>query len=91
MQYLGANPKLLNLNQEHHSKILYFLVKPLIWIKSRDKILLVTSRTEIKTPKALFRNKFSLKRPRVANFVDIIKVATIFIKATFKDSKKFFK
>ena len=29
-----------------------------------------------------------LRRPRVANFADIIKIATIFIKTTFKDSKK---
>ena len=28
-----------------------------------------------------------LRRPRVANFVDIIKVATMFIKTTFKDLK----
>ena len=30
---------------------------------------------------------FSLRRPRVANFADI-KIATMFIKTTFKDSKK---
>ena len=29
-----------------------------------------------------------LRRPRVANFVDIIKIATTFIKITLKDSKK---
>ena len=28
-----------------------------------------------------------LRRPRVANFADIIKIATIFIKTTFKDSE----
>ena len=30
----------------------------------------------------------SLRRPRVANFADIIKIATIFTKKTFKGSKK---
>ena len=29
-----------------------------------------------------------LRRPRVANFADIIKIATIFVKTTLKDSKK---
>ena len=29
------------------------------------------------------------KRPRVANFADIIKIATTFLKITLKDSKKF--
>ena len=29
-----------------------------------------------------------LRRPRVAKFVDIIKIATILIEATYKDSKK---
>ena len=28
-----------------------------------------------------------LRRPRVANFVDIIKIATILIETTYKDSK----
>ena len=32
-------------------------------------------------------NSFILRRPRVANFVDIIKIAIMFIIATFKDSK----
>ena len=30
----------------------------------------------------------SLRRPRVANFVDIFKIATMFSKTTFKDSSK---
>ena len=30
-----------------------------------------------------------LRRPRVANFADIITIATMFIKTTFKDSNKF--
>ena len=48
------------------------------------KILLVTSWTEIKTPQPLFQNTCLLGRPRVANFADISKIATIFIKATLK-------
>ena len=35
------------------------------------------------------RNIFILRRPRVAIFADIIKIATISIKTIFKDSKKF--
>ena len=31
---------------------------------------------------------FHLRKPRVANITDIIKIATMFIKTTFKDSKK---
>ena len=59
-----------------------------ILIESRDKILLVTSQTEIMTPKPLFEYTFILRRPRVASFVDIIKFVTTFIKNIFKDSKK---
>ena len=33
-------------------------------------------------------NNFILRRSRVANFADIIKTATIFIKPIFKNSKK---
>ena len=29
-----------------------------------------------------------LRRPRLANFADIVKIATMFTKTTFKDSKK---
>ena len=32
--------------------------------------------------------KIISRRPRIANFADVIKTATIFIKAIFKDSKK---
>ena len=41
--------------------------------------------------KNLFLNSFlnlSLRRPRVANFADVMKIATMFTKTTFKDSKK---
>ena len=40
------------------------------------------------TSQPLFQNTFILRRPRVANFAYIIKIATMFIKTTFKDSKK---
>ena len=36
----------------------------------------------------VFQNTFILRMPRVANFADITKVATIFIKTTFKHSQK---
>ena len=36
-----------------------------------------------------FKNIFILRRPRVAIFVDNIKLLTMFIKTIFKDSKKF--
>ena len=36
--------------------------------------------------KFYFFNVF-LRRPRVANFADIIAIATIFVKSTLKDSK----
>ena len=32
---------------------------------------------------------FYLRKPRAANFADIIKIITIFIKTTFKDSIRF--
>ena len=37
----------------------------------------------------LFQNNFILRRARAANFADIIKNFTMFIKTTFKDLKKF--
>ena len=43
---------------------------------------------EVMTSQLLFQNTFLLRRPGVANFADIIKVSTIFIKPTFKDSLK---
>ena len=36
----------------------------------------------------LFQNTFTLRRPRVASFTDIIKIANMFIKATFEDSNE---
>ena len=40
------------------------------------------------TTQPFSHNTFILRRSRVANFVDIIKIVTMFIKATFKDPKK---
>ena len=56
--------------------------------ESLDKILFVTPSTRIVTSGSLFQNSFILRRPRVANFTSIINIATIFIKTTFKNSKK---
>ena len=39
-------------------------------------------------PKASFQNTFDLRSPTEANFDDIMKIATMFIKTAFKDSKK---
>ena len=45
------------------------------------------SWTEIVTLQPLFKNTFILRLSRVVIFADIIKIVTMFIKATFKDSK----
>ena len=37
----------------------------------------------------LYWNILILRRPGVANFADIIKIVTMFIKKIFRDSKKF--
>ena len=59
-----------------------------IWFESRDKILLVASWTEIMTSQPLYQNVLTLRRHTVANFADIVKISTMFIKKTFKNSKK---
>ena len=46
------------------------------------------SWTEIIMSYNLFQVTFILRRSRVENFADIIKISTIFIKITFKDSIK---
>ena len=46
------------------------------------------SRTKILTPQPLSQNIFTLRRPGVANFADIIRIETIFVTRTFKNSKK---
>ena len=40
------------------------------------------------TSQPLFQNIFILTRPRVANFTDIIKIATTIIKKTLETEKK---
>ena len=40
------------------------------------------------TSKPLFQNNFTLRRPGVAIFLDIIKILPMFIKTIFKDSRK---
>ena len=40
------------------------------------------------TSLTLFQKTFIFRRPSLANFADIIKIAIMFIKTTFKDSKK---
>ena len=57
-------------------------------LESRDKILLVTSWTEIMTSKPFFWNAFILRRPRLANSADTNKVASMFIKTNFKNFKR---
>ena len=37
------------------------------------------------TSETLFQESFFLRRPKVANFAEIIKIATILIKTIFKD------
>ena len=53
-----------------------------IKINSRDKSLFVTPWTKIMTSLSLFQNTFILRKP------NIIKIGSIFIKTTLKDSKK---
>ena len=43
-------------------------------------MLSVTSWTKIVTSRPLFQNTFILRMPRVANFADIIKIATMIFK-----------
>ena len=45
--------------------------------------------TEIITSQLLFQNSLILRRPKVTNFAVIIKIATMFNKKTFRDSKKY--
>ena len=65
-----------------------YMITSTIWLESCDKILLVESWAEIMMSQPLFQNIFILRKPRVADFADIIKMATMFTKTTFKDSKK---
>ena len=64
------------------------IIKSTIWFESRDKVLLVTSWTEVLTSEPLFQNTIILRKPRVANLAGIIKITTMFIKITIKGWKK---
>ena len=44
--------------------------------------------TEVMTSWPLFQNTFILRKPKVANFADVSKIATMFIKTALKDSNK---
>ena len=55
-----------------------------IWFESSDKILLITSWTEIMPSKPLFQNGFILRTPGVVNFADSINIAIMFIKKPLK-------
>ena len=57
-----------------------------IIVRSRNKALMMTPWTEIIISKALFQKAFILTKSRVANLADIIKIFTMFIKTTLKDS-----
>ena len=64
------------------------ITKSTIYYESLDKTGLVTSWTETLMSQALFQNTFILRRLRGTNFADIIKIETMFIKTTFKESIK---
>ena len=59
-----------------------------IWFESRDEILLITPWTQNYDVIIFTSNNFNLKRPKVANFAGIIKIATPFVQPASKDSKK---
>ena len=67
------------------SKTLICVTTSPLKIESHEKILLVTSWTEIMTSQPLFQNNFISRKSRVAVIVNIDKIATMFIKITFKD------
>ena len=57
-------------------------------IKVKGKIVLVVSRTEIMMWKPLFQKAFILRKPRLVNFANVIKTATMFIKLFFSKTQK---
>ena len=58
-------------------------------LESRAKSLTVTSWTKIMTSQTLFHNVFILIMSRVANFVDIMKIATTLIKKHLQTQKRY--
>ena len=67
------------------SKTLICVTTSALKIESHEKILSVTSWTEIMTSQPPFQNNFISRKSRVAVIVNIDKIATMFIKITFKD------
>ena len=67
------------------------MTKSTIQFESYDKNSLVTSLAEFMTSYRFFQYVFTFRRPRVVNFADIIKVASILIKKSYKNSKKLVK
>ena len=55
-----------------------------IYFGSIDKILLLMLWIKVMVRCSLFQNLFILRRPGVASFANIIKIAIILIKKTFK-------
>ena len=49
---------------------------------------LFESRDKIMTPWLLFQNTFILRRPRVASFADIIRIAACLLKQPLKTQRK---
>ena len=65
------------------------MIKSTIQFESRDKILLLTYVMGKNYDVLIFTSKYLiLRRPRLVNFAEIIKIATTFIKATLKDNNK---
>ena len=82
MAILSVISKLLNLNQEHTLKTYFFL-------PNFGHITASTYQEQKLWHNNLyFKNTFILRKPKVANFVAIIKIAPLVIKTTFTDSKK---
>ena len=65
-----------------------YITTSTILFEPGDKILLVTSWLKIMMAWIFFKNTFILRSPSVVYFADI-KTAIMFIKVTFKDSKRF--
>ena len=59
-----------------------------IEFESCNKVLLLTSWTKTMTPQLFFQKNLILRRLGVAIFAGIIKIVTLFIKTTHKDSRK---
>ena len=87
----SAIPKLQSCNQNHPT-IFFFLsnlfeIEVVITLSHKNakvtKLWSVMSETKIMTSRPFLKITFTLKRPRVHHFPDIIKIAIMFIKTTF--------